>query len=229
MNKSFLHTALLLGLAAGAAGQTTLQLEVTTGQGPVAYVVAGATVDYQVTGLLGGDASQGLCMFAFDAAFDGGPSIPWRRRPRARSRSSSRRGLQQPAGFGGTADAGVCSRWRRDEHDRQSVRADAPSGIVVTGFADGAPEILATGSVTAPATAGTLHALALGRLRERSRESGACWFLAGAARGGPRAGVAHHHRARLRDAVLLHGQGELRRLRRDDPGLRSGRRAAAVR
>ena len=68
MNKNFLHAAIALGLAASAAGQTTLQLEVTPAQGPVVHVVAGATVDYQVTGLLGGDASQGLCMFAFDAA-----------------------------------------------------------------------------------------------------------------------------------------------------------------
>ena len=66
MNKSFLHAAVGLGLVASAAGQTTLQLEVTTAQGPVVHVVAGATVDYEVTGLLGGDASQGLCMFAFD-------------------------------------------------------------------------------------------------------------------------------------------------------------------
>ena len=52
MNKSFLHAAIALGLAASAAGQTTLQLEVTTGQGPVAHVVAGAIVVARAAGCL---------------------------------------------------------------------------------------------------------------------------------------------------------------------------------
>ena len=112
MNKNFLHAAIALGLAASAAGQTTLQLEVTTAQGPVVHVVAGATVDYQVTGLLGGDASQGLCMFAFDAAFDGGALDPMARPLRGPSRSSSRRAASTtlPATAGRPMRA-VCSRW----------------------------------------------------------------------------------------------------------------------
>lgn len=156
MNKSFLHSAVLLGLAAGAAGQTTLQLEVTTGQGPVAYVVAGATVDYQVTGLLGGDASQGLCMFAFDAAFDGGPLDPMAAPTSGTVQEFvAPRGFNNPAGFGGTADAGDLLQVGGAMNTIANQFAPTPSGIVVTGFADGAPEILATGSVTAPATAGT--------------------------------------------------------------------------
>ena len=77
----------------------------------MAYVVAGATVDYQVTGLLGGDASQGLCMFAFDAAFDGGPSIQWPPSSGTIQEFVAPRGFNNPAGYGGTPMRAVCSRW----------------------------------------------------------------------------------------------------------------------
>lgn len=156
MNKSILHAAIALGLVASSAGQTTLQLEVTTGQGPVVHVIAGATVDYQVTGLLGGDASLGLCMFAFDATFDGGALDPMAAPASGPVQEFvAPRGFNNPAGYGGTAEAGGLLQVGGAMNTIANQFAPTPSGIVVTGFADGAPETLAIGSVTAPSTAGT--------------------------------------------------------------------------
>lgn len=156
MSKTILAMALSAGLTSVAAAQTTLQLEVSTAQGPVVHVLAGATVDYQVTGLLGGDASQGLCMFAFDAAFDGG-DLDQMAAPAAGTIQEfvSPRGFNNPAGFGGTPRTGDLLQVGGAMNTIANQFAPTPSGIVVTGFGDGAPAVLATGSLTAPAAAGT--------------------------------------------------------------------------
>lgn len=159
--KKTLH---ILGTAAvfsaAATAQTTLQLEVTGtqagAQASTVYVLPGATVDYQVTGLLGGDASQGLCMFAFDASFDGG-DLNQMAAPATGDIQQfvAPNGFNNPAGFGGTDSSGNLLQVGGAMNTIANQFAPTPSGIVVTGFADGGAALLAEGSLTAPAAAGS--------------------------------------------------------------------------
>lgn len=155
-----------LALAGPAAAQTSLRLEVRAAQGggppgSVAHVQPGATLDYAVTGELVGAPTQGLCMFAFDARFDGGPLAPMAAPATMELQEFvAPRGFNNPAGFGGTPAAGELLQVGGAMNTIANQFAPTPSGVVLTGIAAAAPEVLAVGTLTAPATPGT-YTLAL--------------------------------------------------------------------
>ena len=80
--KSVAGAAALVLLAAGPARATNLNLTVQSGGSSTVTVPPGATVPYEVVGVLSDDASDGLAGFSFDLGFTGGPlppapSPPW--------------------------------------------------------------------------------------------------------------------------------------------------------
>jgi hypothetical protein len=130
--------------AAGTAGDTTI------------YVLPGDSVDYAVSGLLGGDVNQGLAMFAFDLSFSGG-ALAQASAPAsgALAQFVSPLGLNNPAGFGGTVRGGNLLQVGGAMNTIANTFAAAPSGMVVTGLGSGASDVLATGTLTAPTAPGT--------------------------------------------------------------------------
>ncbi|MCH8148458.1 MAG: hypothetical protein IH987_10760, partial [Planctomycetes bacterium] len=97
-------------LGGGRASTTSLDLSIESGAANAVTVRPGASVHYQIVGILSDDANQGLALVGFDLVFDGGDlaqadepdgeptpgcdnpmvnfALPW--------------GLSNPAGFGGT-------------------------------------------------------------------------------------------------------------------------------
>lgn len=149
--------AMLLLSASASFAQTTLQLDVqdTIGQS-IVYVLPGASVDFEIVGELGGDASEGLAMFAFDLSFSGGaltPVVPPAAGPV--QEFVAPRGVNNPEGYGGTLRGGVLKQVGGAMNTIANSFAPAPSGIVVTGAGNTGPEQLATGSLTAPMALGS--------------------------------------------------------------------------
>ncbi len=156
---SYAATAALLVSTAGA--QVTIDVAAvsndpaTAGDATV-YVMAGDTVEYSVVGQLGGDVNQGLAMFAFDLDYSGGAltqAVP----PASGNLAQfvTPLGVNNPEGFGGTVRGGDLLQIGGAMNTIANTFAPVPSGMVVTGIAQGASETLATGSLTAPAAAGT--------------------------------------------------------------------------
>lgn len=163
MEQSQFQTLVVLGpilgltLAASTAqAQTTLDLEVLSSGDATVFVQAGDTVDYAVQAELGGAASQGLAMFAFDLVYDGG-ALTQADAPTAGPllQFVAPLGLNNPAGYGGTVRGGDLIQVGGAMNTINNQFAPQPSGSVITGIADGAAVELATGSFVAPTSPGT--------------------------------------------------------------------------
>jgi hypothetical protein len=114
-------------------------------------------VSWSVVGELSDDATDGLAMFSFDLAFDGGDLDP-ADTPVAGDvlQFVAPAGLNNPDGFGGTPIAGALVQVGGALNTINNAFAPTPNGFVVTGFAQqGSPEVLATGTLTAPLQVGT--------------------------------------------------------------------------
>ncbi|QDV06669.1 hypothetical protein Poly30_21840 [Planctomycetes bacterium Poly30] len=154
--------ALTLALTASAASaQVTLDLAAVSNAGATAgdstvYALPGDVVAYAVTGQLGGEANQGLAMFAFDLSFSGG-ALTQASAPAsgALAQFVSPLGFNNPEGFGGTVRGGDLLQVGGAMNTIANMFAPSPSGTVTTGIASGMPEVLATGSLTAPTAPGT--------------------------------------------------------------------------
>lgn len=146
---------LLASLAPLANAQTTLRIDVLAGGDSAVLVQPGETVFYRVAGELGGDPGQGLAMFAFDLGFDGG-DLAQVSAPASGPilEFVAPRGFNNPAGYGGTPSGGDLLQVGGAMNTIANSFAPTPSGAVVTGVAVGGSIDLATGSVTAPTSAG---------------------------------------------------------------------------
>ncbi len=140
-------------LAAPLAAQVTLDVKVLSAGAPVVSVMPGQVVSFSLEAQLGGEPSQGLAMFAVDLDHDGGP-LTQVTPSAAAAPFVSPMGVNNPAGFGGTVRGGDLLQVGGAMNTINNQFASAPLGSVVTGIALTSAEVLATGSVTAPTTAG---------------------------------------------------------------------------
>jgi hypothetical protein len=153
--------ALLLCCALAAlaplASATDLHLKATTGDGRATTAVPpGATVEYVITGELSDDENEGLAMFAFDLTFGGEELLPAAApTEQPMLNFAPPLGLSNPAGFGGTPLAGALVQVGGAQNTILNSFAPFPTGNVITGVAaKGSPQVLATGTLTAPAQVG---------------------------------------------------------------------------
>jgi hypothetical protein len=149
--------AALVLLVAGPARATNLNLTVQSGGGSMVVVPPGATVFYQVVGVLSDGASDGLAGFSFDLEFTGGALLP-AAEPGGFPMTSFDRplGLTNPVGFGGTPFAGRLVQVGGAQNTIANVFAPYPNGSVVVDVAQiGQALTLVAGSLTAPLAPGT--------------------------------------------------------------------------
>ncbi|MGB2987940.1 MAG: hypothetical protein WBE26_18885, partial [Phycisphaerae bacterium] len=152
-------------LTGSAAWATDLDLSVQNAADGSNYVVvdSGATVNYQIVGLLSDTDNLGLALFGFDLVFDGG-DLPQADTPTTGPITSFVKpdGITNPAGFGGTL--GVTGEegnpvqvgGGQNTIKNTTEYADFPTGAVTTHL--GQTEIvLVTGSLPAPDDPGTYH------------------------------------------------------------------------
>lgn len=156
---SYAAAAALLISSVGA--QVTIDVSAVSNDAATAgdstvFVMAGDTVEYSVVGQLGGDANQGLAMFALDLDYNGG-ALTQALEPAGGSLAQfvSPLGVNNPAGFGGTVVGGDLIQIGGAMNTIANTFAPVPSGMVATGIAQGGSQMLAMGSLTAPATPGT--------------------------------------------------------------------------
>ncbi|MEL6430076.1 MAG: hypothetical protein AAFR54_12925, partial [Planctomycetota bacterium] len=149
---------------APAAAQTTLDIAAVSRGARVIEVAPGQSVDYQILGRLGGDANLGLAMFALDLEFTGG-ALTQASTPTSGPLVEfvAPRGVNNPAGFGGTLDGGRLVQVGGAMNTIANSFAPMPSGNVVTGIADGTFDELVSGSLVAP-TAPGVYALEVSNL-----------------------------------------------------------------
>jgi hypothetical protein len=134
-----------------------LNLDITSAGQRVVTVAPGAAVPWQVRGELSTSSTQGLAMVSFDMHFTGGAltaatnpvSMPMQN-------FAMPLGFTNPAGFGGTVVGNDLVQVGGAQNTILNVFAPYPTGSVITGVAQlGAPQVLATGTLTAPAVVGT--------------------------------------------------------------------------
>ncbi|MGK0216689.1 MAG: hypothetical protein ACI9HE_000161 [Planctomycetota bacterium] len=166
--------AAMLGSAlAVSASASDLNLTVSSNGQSVISVSAGDMIPYAVVGELSDAGTQGLAMFAFDLAFDGG-ALNQANAPVSGEmlNFASPLGINNPAGFGGTAVMGDLLQIGGAQNTINNTFAPIPSGMVSLGVAlPGAGETLITGSLVAPAVSGT-YTLAVSNLMANGIESG---------------------------------------------------------
>ncbi len=147
----------LFGLLSAGASATDLNLRVESGGQNSVVVGPGEPVAYQVVGELSDSLSDGLALFVFDLAFDGGSLAPASAPVLPPMTNFARpAGVSNPAGFGGTPVLGVLEQVGGAQNTIQNSFAPFPTGSVITQVAqNGLPAVLVTGTLTAPQSAGT--------------------------------------------------------------------------
>jgi len=147
----------LLSLCPAAAAATDLNLSAESGGQNKVVVTPGATVNYAIVGELSNGGSLGLAMVSFDLSFTGGP-LTQADAPSGQPMANfaAPLGLNNPAGFGGTVSDGHLVQVGGAQNTILNVFAQLPVGSVVTGITQpGAPQVIATGTLTAPTHVGT--------------------------------------------------------------------------
>ncbi|HEX5012221.1 MAG TPA: hypothetical protein VFY71_17675 [Planctomycetota bacterium] len=147
----------LLSLCPAAAAATDLNLSAQSGGQNKVVVTPGSPVSYAVVGELSNGASLGLAMVSFDLSFSGG-SLTQADTPASQPMANfaAPLGLNNPAGYGGTVVAGNLVQVGGAQNTILNVFAPLPMGSVVTGVAQpGSPQVIATGTLTAPTQVGT--------------------------------------------------------------------------
>lgn len=153
------HTPFLVILlaAASSAPASELNLRVTSELSSQVIVAPGTIVNYEVRAKLTDTDNQGLAAILFDASFDGGPlaamntpSLP----PMAQFVLPA--GITNPAGFGGTQIAGALVQVGGIQNTIGNTVAHAPYpvGSISVHVARDVEAVVASGSLTAPLTAG---------------------------------------------------------------------------
>ena len=154
-----------VALSWSTAGEPIVSLDVSVevdGSNTV-FVEPGATVSYEVIGLLSNDNHEGLALIGFDLSFDGG-ALPQADEPTGVPTPGCENpminfarpwGLTNPAGFGGTPIGGELVQVGGAQNTVKNTpdNADFPIGPVLTGVAASGrcgAAVLVTGSFTAP-------------------------------------------------------------------------------
>ncbi len=181
------YTATLLTTLActfTTAQAAELNIAITSSGQDTIVVEPGATVDYEVTGVLTDTANEGLSFFIFDLAFDGGP-LDAADNPLAMplTNFTPPEGFTNPEGYGGAVIDGVVHQVGGSQN---TLKSPLMSGSVITGLGH-RPIVLATGTLTAPMTDGAYTLTAsevLGRVIEQGADgSGETWATAWAFEG----------------------------------------------
>jgi hypothetical protein len=180
----FLGAALVGALTCTATVASDLNLSVLSGGSSVVEVGPGDAVSYEVIGVLSDDANEGLAGAVFDLAFSGGDLMPADTpvEPSPMAAFVIPDGITNPAGYGGTLIDGdlvqVCGAQNTINNNVEN--APFPIGEVITGVASpSSPEVLVTGSLTAPMEVGTYTLSASGIvvtvIREGETGDGEFW------------------------------------------------------
>lgn len=150
-----------VAFAAAAVGSTAtasdLDVRVESGGSSSIVVRPGETISYDVIGELTDNLNQGLGLVLFDLSFDGGDltqaSSPGSAPMTGFDKPS---GITNPAGFGGTVQSGDLIQVGGAQNTINNSFAPFPNGAVTTGVgANGIPETIVSGSLTAPTQFGT--------------------------------------------------------------------------
>ncbi len=151
-----LITTLALACLAPASLASDLDLRIeSSGQGSI-VATPGQVISFDLIGQLSDANNEGLAGFAVDIFFSGGPLSPLATPTTAPMSSfASPAGFTNPAGFGGTASNGTLLQIGGGQNTFLNSFAPTPNGIVATGVAKGADQILGSGSLTAPTQPGT--------------------------------------------------------------------------
>lgn len=153
--RASLVAAPLALVLSGALQASDLDLAVESGGATTVQVFPGDVVNFAVRGELTDNDNQGLAMFAFDLAFDGGPLTQLTAGPNM-GPFVAPAGINNPAGFGGTVDGLSLLQVGGAQNTINNTFAPQPIGMVQTGLCGlGSPETLATGSLVAPPLPGT--------------------------------------------------------------------------
>jgi len=141
-----------------ATRAANLNVSISSGGSNSVVVNPGATVNYDVAGVLTDALNEGLALVIFDLSFDGGALSP-ADTPITLPMSNFTRneGITNPAGYGGTASGGVLLQVGGAQNTIKNTPANAPFpiGSVITGVAwPSNAVILVSGSLTAPMTQG---------------------------------------------------------------------------
>ena len=163
MKKGLLVTALVLGLsvAGASAADLTMSLVATSVQCG-GQVAAGATVDYEIHGLLSDtNDNEGLALFGVTMAVTGPSAVDLETATTVYPGSGMSSfvnpdGLNNPAGFGGTPIAGELVQIGGGQNtiNNDAGNAPFPIGDVVTGIGH-TEVVLGYGTLTMPAVEGT--------------------------------------------------------------------------
>ena len=161
--KRLLCITLTVGFSATVASATDLNVTLRSGGVSTVEVAPGVTVDYEVIGELTDALNEGLALWACDIAFTGGPLVQGVvGSGMGEFAEAGDAGITNPAGYGGTTTVvGREGELVQAGGGMNTIlnlvdNAPFPVGAVVTGIAwPGSPEVLMTGSLTAPLTEGT--------------------------------------------------------------------------
>jgi hypothetical protein len=150
--------SLALAAAVGStafASDLDLRIE-SSGQTSIT-VRPGEILSYDVVGELTDNLNDGLALVLFDLSFDGGDLAQASAPAGAPMLSFDRpNGITNPAGFGGTVQSGDLIQVGGAQNSINSSFAPFPNGVLTTGVAaQGFPETLVSGSLTAPLQFGT--------------------------------------------------------------------------
>jgi hypothetical protein len=146
-------------VGAPPARATDLNLRLESGGATTVSVAPGTVLTWAAVGELSDGLNQGLALFSLDLQWTGG-ALPPASAPSASPMLNFARpaGLNNPAGFGGTAGAqpGRLLQVGGAQNTIANAFAPYPAGAVMTGVAlPGQPATLASGQLTAPALPGT--------------------------------------------------------------------------
>lgn len=144
-------------LCASAAVASDLDLSVESGGSNSIVVGPGDTVSWSVVGELDDANSQGLALFLFDVSFDGG-DLTAAAAPVAAPMThfAAPLGLNNPAGFGGTVvDGDLLQAGGGQNTFNNAITPDLSGSVAVGVGLPGSPEVLMSGTLTAPLDPGT--------------------------------------------------------------------------
>lgn len=152
-----MRLSLALAACAPVAAASDLNLSIESGGSNTVTVPPCSTVNYSVVGELSDNLNEGLALFVFNLAFNGGDLTPANAPNSAPMLNfATPLGINNPQGFGGVVMNGNLHQIGGGQNTINNTFAAAPSGAVLTGVAQpGSPEVLATGSLTSPDKPGT--------------------------------------------------------------------------